>query len=101
MAKSATVTQIKAGDTPTAKRTRAPEGETNRQRFVRVASTRLTSALDAIRLLGEMGPSNVYEFEKVDVDKIVSALNKATEEATEKLTNRKAAKAAEAASLFD
>jgi hypothetical protein len=100
MAKKAEVEQITPGEA-IKRRTRAPEGETNRQRFVRVASVRLTAALDAIRLLGEMGASNVYEFTPTDVTKLIDKLNSAVSDASTKLTERKQAKTAATASLFD
>lgn len=80
-------------------RRRAPEGETARDRFKRVAGNRLSNALDAIRLLGSMGPSAEYEYGPEDVQAIVGAISKVTKDAAELLTTRKAKKSV-AADIF-
>ena len=81
-------------------RQRAPENETARERFKRVAGGRLTGAIDAMRLLGQVGLSNEYEFSRDDAEKIIAKIAEATLDMTEKLRERKTAKAG-VESLFD
>jgi hypothetical protein len=78
---------------------RAPENETPRDRFRRVAGNRLTNALKAIELLGNLGLSTEYEYTGQDVKKIVEAISGATKKTADLLTTKKPLK--QAVALFD
>jgi hypothetical protein len=78
---------------------RAPENETPRERFRRVAGNRLTNALKAIELLGNLGLSTEYEYTGQDVQKIVEAISGETKKAADLLTTKKPIK--QAVALFD
>ena len=48
----------------------------NRARFVRLAEARVTKAIRAMRLIGNLSNRNNYSFNQGDVQKIVEALEK-------------------------
>ena len=50
-------------------------GESKRDRFVRLAEKRTTSALHTIRLIGNLANRNNYEFGAADAKKILGALS--------------------------
>lgn len=54
-------------------------GETKRDRFVRLAESRTSNAIRAIRTIGKLGNKAQYDFDELDIRKIVSALNKEVE----------------------
>lgn len=49
-------------------------GETNRERFVRIAEARTQKIIDTLRLLGNCSNSYAYEYTPKDIDKIFSAI---------------------------
>lgn len=49
--------------------------ETDRQKFVRLATKRVNKALKAIQLVGNLSNRGNYEFNERDVEKIFSALS--------------------------
>lgn len=51
-----------------------------RQNFLRVASLRVTNALDKIRLIGKLANPQSYAFDESDIQKIEAALNERTQE---------------------
>jgi hypothetical protein len=53
---------------------RKPVGETKRQRFVRLAESRTSNAIRAIRTIGKLGNKAQYEFDETDIRKVASAL---------------------------
>ncbi len=79
---------------------RAPENETPRDRFKRVASTRLSNTLDALRLLAAIGPSKEYEYTPADAEKMLGLIDKQLAETRAALVNRKAENKS-ATALFD
>lgn len=54
-------------------------GETKRQRFVRLAESRTSNAIRAIRTIGKLGNKAQYEFDDADIRKIAGALSKEIE----------------------
>lgn len=50
--------------------------ETKRQRFVRLAESRTSNAIRAIRTIGKLGNKVQYEFDEADIRKIAGALVK-------------------------
>jgi hypothetical protein len=58
----------------------APENETKRQRFVRLANDRVPKALKRIQLIGNLSSKVQYEYTQKDVDRIVKSLRDAVEE---------------------
>ena len=56
---------------------RAPDGETKRQKFVRLVDPRVKRAIRSIRLVAQLGhPGNRshYEYGSQDIDRIATAL---------------------------
>ena len=49
--------------------------ETDRQKFVRLATKRVNKALKAIQLIGNLSNRSNYDFTDKDVERIFSALN--------------------------
>jgi hypothetical protein len=67
---------------------RAPEGETKRQKFVRLVDPRVKRAIRAIRLVAQLGhPGNRshYEYSSVDIDRISTALTEEIAELAERM----------------
>lgn len=50
-----------------------------RAKFVQLAQSRTVNAIRAIRVIGKLGNKSHYQYDAVDVKKIVSALNKEIE----------------------
>lgn len=50
-------------------------GETRRDKFVRLANSRVNKAIKAIQLIGNLSNRSNYDYSQEDVDKIFSALN--------------------------
>ena len=48
----------------------------NRERFVRLAETRVIKAIKALRLVGNLSNKNNYSYHSEDVQKIMNALEK-------------------------
>jgi len=75
--------------TPAAKtrkaRTPIDPNETARDRFLRLAQSRIGSALNVIKGIGVLGNKAQYEYTDVDVDKIESALKGAIDAAVKSL----------------
>lgn len=46
-----------------------------REKFVKLAESRTTNAIKAIRTIGKLGNKNAYEYNEEDVKKIAKALN--------------------------
>ena len=59
----------------TAKKAAATK-DSKRQKFVELAENRTVNAIKAIRIIGKLGNKNAYQFDDLDVQKIVRALNK-------------------------
>ncbi|MBP5444818.1 MAG: hypothetical protein J6Y28_01475 [Acholeplasmatales bacterium] len=51
--------------------------ETKREKFVRLAESRMNNALKQIELLSNLSNTRAYEYSKEDVDKIIKALKNA------------------------
>lgn len=54
-------------------------GETKRQRFVRLAESRTSNAIRAVRTIGKLGNKAQYEFDEADIRKVAGALMKEIE----------------------
>ena len=50
-----------------------------RDKFVKLAESRTTNAIKAIRVIAKLGNSNAYEYDEGDVRKIVKALTNEVE----------------------
>ena len=61
-------------------RTSAPENETKRAKFIRLANQRTNKAIKAIGTLSGLSNRNLYEFSVDDAANIKAALDAATEE---------------------
>lgn len=48
--------------------------ETDREKFIRLANSRVNNALKAIQLIGNLSNRSNYEFSEKDVEKIFAAL---------------------------
>ena len=46
-----------------------------REKFVKLAESRTTNAIKAIRIIGKLGNRNAYDYDDADVRKIAKALN--------------------------
>lgn len=66
---------------------RAPEDETKRQKFERLATPRVNRALTSIRLLGNLASSN-YDWAEDDVAAIRAALDLALDQALAKFETK-------------
>lgn len=62
----------------------AKEGETKREKFVRLAEARTNKIIDMLQLLGNCSNSSAYEYSQEDVDKIFSAIEFEAKEARKK-----------------
>lgn len=61
--------------------------ETKRDKFIRLASARMNSALKQIRLIGNLSSKNNYEYTKADVKKMVDALKGSVDEMEKRFLN--------------
>ena len=50
--------------------------KSKREKFVELANKRVTSAIDKLRLIGNLSDKRYYEFTEKDTKKIFDALNK-------------------------
>jgi hypothetical protein len=50
-----------------------------REKFIKLAENRTSSAIKAIRTIAKLGNKNAYEYGEADVKKIVAALNREIE----------------------
>lgn len=74
MAKIQTVTSRNAAaNVPVAKAADEPKAETPNEKFVRLASSRVTEAINRIKLVGNLGSDN-YDRTPEQIAKIVKAL---------------------------
>lgn len=69
-----------------------PERSQNRARFVRLAEARVTKAIRAMRLIGNLSNRNNYSFNQSDVQKIVDALEKELKVLRRKFEDNQASK---------
>ena len=53
----------------------AKGGNERRAKFVRLAESRTTKALKAIRVIGNLANRSQYEYSEVDVKKVIAALS--------------------------
>lgn len=83
-AKPRSAPPIPVMEAPPARRTKRkhpPTGETSRDKFIRLATNRVTTAMYSIRLLGNLANRHVYQYEDEDVRVIRDTLHAAIEEA--------------------
>lgn len=57
-------------------KTNTKRTENKRAKFVELAESRTVNAIRAIRVIGKLGNKSAYEYDDVDVKKIISALSK-------------------------
>lgn len=58
-----------AGSEPTSR------ASSKREKFVKFAESRTSTAIKAIRIIGKLGNKNAYDYDEADVRKIVKALS--------------------------
>ncbi|NCN85614.1 MAG: hypothetical protein GW808_11565 [Sphingomonadales bacterium] len=58
-----------------------------REKFIKLAEGRTTSALAAIRKLGNLSNRRAYDFDEADVKKIIKALREAVSELESKFSS--------------
>lgn len=58
----------------------SPADESKREKFLRLGDARMSRALTALRLVGQLGNKGAYEYTGDDVDKMLAALNEAVAE---------------------
>lgn len=66
---------------PRRKRAHPPAGETSRDKFIRLATNRATTAMYSIRLLGNLANRHVYQYEDEDIRVIRETLHAQIDEA--------------------
>ncbi len=54
--------------------------ETKRDKFIRLAESRMNNALKQIQLLGNLSNTSAYDYTEEDVDKMIRTLRKAVNE---------------------
>lgn len=54
--------------------------ETKREKFTRLAESRMNNALKQIQLIGNLSNTSAYDYSPEDVDKILKTLRKAVNE---------------------
>ena len=57
-------------------RRKIPTNETKRDKFLRLATQRTKEVLNRLRVLGNCGNRQVYQYTEADVEKIFSAIDK-------------------------
>lgn len=62
--------------------------ESKREKFVRLAESRVNYTLKEINLIGNLANKCNYDYEKEDVDKIVKTLKKAISDLESKFSSR-------------
>ena len=70
----------------------APEFSLKQQKFRELAENRTNRALDAIRRIGNLSNTQLYEWEDVDLKKIIKALKDAIGEVEERFVAPKGKK---------
>ena len=64
-------------------------GETGRQKFVRLANSRVNKAIKQIDLIGNLSNRSNYEYEDEDVDQIFRAIRSALKDARTRFESEK------------
>lgn len=67
-------------------------GETNRERFIRIAESRTQKIIDMIDLLGNCSNQYNYEYTQKDVDKMFSAIDAALKASKARFTAENSSK---------
>lgn len=70
------------------KRKSLPAGETPRDKFIRLATSRVTTAVQSIRLVGNLANRHVYRYEDEDVQAIRTTVMAALDEALSQFAPR-------------
>lgn len=73
------------------KRKHPPANETSRDKFIRLVTSRVTTATTAIRLIGNLANRHVYQYEDEDIPAIRSTLIASIDEALSQFTKKKRA----------
>jgi hypothetical protein len=69
----------------------SPKGtaSTKREKFVKLAESRTSTAIKAIRIIGKLGNRNAYDYDDADVRKIAKALNDEVEALKDRMKTTK------------
>lgn len=59
---------------------RIEKNETNRERFIRLATLRTNEVLKRLKVLGNCSNRQVYEYSKKDIEKIFSSIDRKVKE---------------------
>lgn len=62
--------------------------ETKREKFIRLAESRVNSTIKEINLIGNLANKSNYEYTKEDVDKIIKTLRKSVSDLESKFSSR-------------
>lgn len=62
--------------------------ETKRDKFIRLAESRVNSTLKEISLIGNLSNKSNYEYNKEDVEKIIRILKKSISDLESKFTSK-------------
>lgn len=62
-----------------------------REKFVKLAESRTSNAIKAIRIIGKLGNRNAYDYDDADVRKIVKALSDEVEALKSRMKTTKSA----------
>ena len=61
--------------------------DNKREKFMKLANSRVTSTLDKIRLIGNLADKRYYEYSDKDIKKMFDALNKELNHVKSKFSN--------------
>tara|TARA_B110000858_G_C17473267_1_gene323745 strand:+ start:187 stop:417 length:231 start_codon:yes stop_codon:yes gene_type:complete len=61
--------------------------DNKREKFMKLANSRVTSTLDKIRLIGNLADKRYYEYSDKDIKKMFDALNKELSHVKSKFSN--------------
>jgi hypothetical protein len=67
----------------------ASAASTKRDKFVKLAESRTSTAIKAIRIIGKLGNRNAYDYDESDVRKIAKALNDEVEALKDRMKTTK------------
>ncbi len=62
--------------------------ETKRQKFIRLAESRVNSTIKEINLIGNLANKSNYDYSKEDIDKILKTLKRSVSDLESKFTSR-------------
>jgi len=68
---------------------KAPEGETKKERFKRLASLRTNEVLKRLKVLGNCANRHVYEYDAEDVNRVFNEIDRKLKEVKAKFNSSK------------